>query len=355
MTPIRMYWPIGLTVVLCSGCSASEDSPQANDPAPDGGTDAAQDALVTADVYTTEASADATNPAGDAAILYKTCSFVAACLDDSRIGLYANKCFEDLSIYLTRSADPEKQYGRLIDCAATSTTCSEFVACDRLGATYDCKSPSDSACVGNAFVDCLSSSQIRSVTDCASATGMSCVAGQGCQTATECPVGDGSSSCDGNTLVECEYKAEGSTVMQMRHDCPTGSSCTLVTAYPGMPAIAVCARNTTAVASCAQPYACEGSTLVACGSGLESRIDCAAVDQACTATPYGACVAAATECVPRLSQGQPADAYADNCDGATMKTCMNGRLVSIDCASLGHTGSCGIVTTAAGDNRAICH
>jgi hypothetical protein len=37
-----------------------------------------------------------------------------------------------------------------------------------------------------------------------------------------------------------------------------------------------------------------------------------------------------------------------------MKTCMNGRIVAIDCAKLGKNGTCAVATTAAGDTRAVC-
>jgi hypothetical protein len=353
-------------VVAAFGCEATSD--KGGDGGGGNDTTGGQDVLLdsnpadgldggldTADPLDGVTDSDTTAPGPQAELIYKTCSFVAACLGDSRIGLYANTCFKDLYMYLAMSPDPTKEYDRLVGCAQTATTCAEFVACDQLGVTYDCQSATDSACVGQALVECLSSSEIRRIYDCQSADGMGCVQGKGCTNEVQCPVGPQTSVCDGDTLVNCDSAEEGWEVWEQRYDCPEGSSCIMITPYPQVPAIAGCYRNTTPVESCPVGAACDGDIMKSCGMGVEMTVDCAAFDKTCSTSPQLNCAPRANECVPRLGMGYPEDAYQDNCVGSTLKTCMNGRLIEIDCGTLGATGSCTLAGTLQGDQRGVCN
>jgi hypothetical protein len=353
----------GMLVLGCEAASnkeggdvAGQDSIGGQDLLLDGnqadGVDAGLDTTVPQDGATDD---DTTAPPAQAELIYKTCSFVAACLGDSRISLYAGNCYKDLYMHLSMSPDPKKEYDRLVECAQTATTCADFVACDQLGVTYDCQSPSDGACVGEALVECLSSSEIRRIYDCQSADGMTCVQGKGCTTGTQCPVGPQTSICDGNTLVNCDSAEEGWEVWEKRYDCPEGSTCIMISPYPQMPAFGGCYRNTVTVETCIEAATCNGDTMKSCGMGVEMTVDCAAFDRTCTTTPNLACAPLANQCVPRQSPGYPEDAYQDNCEGSTLKTCMNGRIIEIDCGTLGATGSCALAGTLQGDLRGVCN
>ncbi len=162
----------------------------------------------------------------------------------------------------------------------------------------------------------------------------------------------------GDTIVECVSVTESVVAPQMRYDCPAGTTCLAMPAVvPDGPSAAACSWNMKADASCTPGYACSGNTLSVCYSGLSATVDCAAFDMTCGPGGYDgktpSCLPAG-ECVGRTGPGQPADAYADACDGTTMKTCMNGRIISIDCAKLGKGGTCALAGTLAGDKRAIC-
>lgn len=313
-----------LALALCVACPGGDDDP----------SDA-----TTADVLgdDTVPAGDTATPPGDQGVVEKTCSMVAACLNDSRIGLYADLCWADLFLDTAMAMSPHKEYARLVACAASSTTCQQFVACDRMNVTFACANPNDGGCVGDALVECEATNLIKHVTDCASSAGMSCVAGKGCTTGTTCAAN--SQACDGDTVVRC-YAGEE----EQRFDCPADRTCLAGS----------CVAKGTPAAGCTQGATCDGDTLVNCYQGVLYRTDCAAFDRTCNAAVMG-CEPVASECVGRATGAASGDPVTqDTCEGTSIKTCMNGRFVLIDCAPLGEQGTCALGTTLAGDTRGVC-
>lgn len=76
--------------------------------------------------------------------------------------------------------------------------------------------------------------------------------------------------------------------------------------------------------------ACAGASIVrVCGVGLYAEVDCASADRACVEEgPTARCAPAFTTC-------SPYDGDVDVCDGTSIRTCVNGQRVLLDCADVG--------------------
>jgi hypothetical protein len=236
-----------------------------------------------------------------------------------------------------------------IECGAEARDCMEALTCTSYGhGPAYCMANPGSTCDGSIRVVCNAAGWGYEAEDCA-AVGLECREGMMsvvprqavCTDGTPCDYATFVSACEGSRLVEC-------TSLDVR----TSVDCT------ALPFPATCGTITNADGTTEQGCVpigpdcdfidarCEGTAIVACSAGHEARIDCSAVFEGhCELVDSGSgpeprCVPDATEC----------STYApDACDGGSLRSCVNGRLVSTPCADLGFAG-CG--ADAAGN--AIC-
>lgn len=128
-------------------------------------------------------------------------------------------------------------------------------------------------------------------------------------------------TCDGTVLLDC---SEG--VLE-EYDCrdldcsetPEGADCASFSAD-----------------TCEGPARCDGDVLVACESGVELIRDCATfIDGATCVTEAGggdAFCGFASEC--DVDIGDP----GDTCEGTSVRFCLLGRTVTVDCTEIGFAG-----------------
>ncbi|MDB4971420.1 MAG: uncharacterized protein JWN44_7109 [Myxococcales bacterium] len=167
--------------------------------------------------------------------------------------------------------------------------------------TYDCTTSGQMCVANNGTVDC-------GYGTCAGGTSATCVAADG--------------SPNGNQVQRC------SNGIVQREDCARiDASCN-----PSGIGGAHCRGNGPA---CANPsfnnntLRCDGSVLVSCSDGQESRYDCNRINLNCYNNPNGTgygCFAG-NECDPNN--------YTATCVGLTLKFCNKGKVQTADCGSAG--------------------
>lgn len=268
----------------------------------------------------------------------RVCLMNNVCGFQSSLGLAADLCAarwseERASGLVSSSPEVTARNARMVECARTSSSCDDYVACVRFGAS--CSGAVAGSCQGTIADRCSTpgGDYLPPVFDCA-LLGMSCEdAGEAtCVLPTSAPPCDGpagTSTCDGNTRVHCRPRSGGG-VGALREPCPEGATCQVDGASTVcLPAPASCA---------AESASCVGDVAVWCleraGELLEQRLDCASVARRCAPDARGIarCAPVATDCT-----APPDGTSSARCDGDALEVCLEGRLERMDCRSVGRS------------------
>jgi hypothetical protein len=290
------------------------------------------------------------SPAPSPATIQKSCVFDISC--EAAQGTPGRRDSSGVCVATAQTAFAvglpfQAEATRQIECAASSTTCTDWQRCTSRdhGPSY-CASHRGASCDGNLLIHCGSADGYGQPFDCA-AYGLECRTANGsaaCVDAvrTACDPTQ-PERCDGNRAIACnEGTREVASV-----DCGAvlpGSSCGVVAV--GRRQVASCLPAGPLCQS-GQPR-CDGNTLVLCSNpgGREQRVDCAA-------TFGGTCgvVRDRAQCV--FTGGECSPESDDRCSGDKLEVCVNGRYVATECASLGFR-TCGLRSFGGSLHYAVC-
>jgi hypothetical protein len=223
-------------------------------------------------------------------------------------------------------------------CLSTKQDCAGYYQCQ--GARYatpaECPAGGLSSCdtINNLAIDCFNGA----VTNCTQ-TGGTCQAftdssgnsRADCAVVNPCTVTDGGAQCSGNNYYNCVPSSPGAST-----GVGYGLNCTL--------AIATCTTTTGSGTACyfnggsscndAGSVACNGSTLLVCGTTGQFNYDCSRGGGSCVTDNLGNADCVSPGCSLSTS-------CSESCDGAhTITACVGGAAYTIDCTQYGFT-TCG--------------
>lgn len=246
----------------------------------------------------------------------------------------------------------------ILDCIKAAGDCDAVEACVKASeseAAVCAGAGGNDRCSGNVMVECGNyPDETPDAFDCADA-GLICAQGDydaNCGLATCNPATD-QPYCEGNLLVECD---EGSGVL-VSQDCAhyLGFHCGIDSCQTR--AGGVCGTDPEGGINCVGTgdacdedvftNRCDGSVMVTCNRGKESRVDCkiAHPDLTCRINSNHGAV----ECQPEKSECLMSG--DDSCDAGVVTTCLMGEITKVDCSKYGHTG-CAIAQT---DEKTIAY
>jgi hypothetical protein len=287
--------------------------------------------------------------------IVRTCVFAISCLAENAPIRPVGDCVDQFQTGIGTSAGiffgpSGAQLEHIVECGAVARDCMEGLACASYGhGPPYCSANPGATCDGNIRVVCDSASGWAYESEDCAALGLACHEGMTAAGTMTAVCGDGTPCDEGSFPATCE----GSRVL----DCTTiGIRASLDCATLGIPATCGTITNEdgTTEQGCiavgpACDYSgsrCDGTAIVACSGGREARLDCSAILEghceidSSTTTPYAVCVPDATECTFETP---------DACDGASLRSCVNGRFASTPCGDLGF-GGCG----ADASGNALC-
>jgi hypothetical protein len=217
---------------------------------------------------------------------------------------------------------------RYVQCAGSSSKCSDALSCASRNHGSDwCAAHANGGCDGDLLIHCVGGWGLEQ-SDC-SATGLHCATANGASSCSDGISCDPSveDHCDGNRFVTCDSVSK----LQASYECGAfGGTCQHVTM--GSQSVTGCLP---ASGSCGvDGTTCDGTTMVVCEFGFQSRVECAKFASHCAAAANGqlGCVPDASDC---------GSTTPDSCDGSALRMCVNGKLEATPCSSIGFTG-CGI-------------
>jgi len=326
---MRMRLGFAGVVVCCFGVGAcGSESPPAGGDASTVATDAAS-------------TPDGGAPAGTALdAITRMCMMNNACGYQSVYLREADRCVDNAArtVLMSEQRSPEYRthFRRMVECARTATTCTDYVRCADFGISLS--GMVSARCNGN-VVDQSSSPGVRGprTFDCSAWSGGAC-AGAQCVYPLTTPCAEvGQSRCDGATRVWCRPSSTPGMGTEIREPCPDTMECLGLTTYSSSDVAC-----TPPLRSCAAAAArCDGDVVVICAmdprpgmSGfVEQRQDCARAGLRCATDARGrpSCAPAAMECMAAASGTSGA------CDGSAIRVCVQGRTRRLDCATVGTT------------------
>ena len=260
--------------------------------------------------------------------LLRACAFEVSCLHDPPAATLTN-CISYLTLGLEGLPDlfaPQwletADFRRYIDCANRNQDCTDVLDCVTLGHGSEyCADHPGTTCDGDLLVPCPTATPADAAlftVDCA-ARGMHCEALNGSASCTDgihCDPKAEMPYCDGNRYYQF---CDSTTELRYRFDCArsTIANTTCRGSKGCVPSGPPCSANR-----------CDGDILVSCIVGEEVPLDCSQRASHCVDVGGNpTCVPIATEC----DYGKNVDA----CTDATLTTCLDGRLQSIDCSAIG--------------------
>jgi hypothetical protein len=281
-----------------------------------------------------DTATDARDPSAEA--IARFCDLFAVC---ARPGMATDSpgcaqsiaafAYDDTTVAARQAAD------RFVFGCTGATNCDAFLSCLLGGRSPSyCGAHPGNSCDGDTLVTCSAMGSFA--IDCAG-YGLRCVSSSGgaaCSDGSSCSSAGVGAECQGNRLVMCGSNAsfisgaDCSLFMNGGVCVPSGSS-------------ASCVPSATCSIATSSPQ-CEGTAAVWCVSGHERRVDCASVANGrCAAPDGGAASTLTTWCVPSGAVCDPRTSV-DRCNGNAIESCVQGRWIDVDCASLG-LRTCGAV------------
>jgi hypothetical protein len=230
-----------------------------------------------------------------------------------------------------------------LGCLNAATDCASVAACLTVPASKAsvCNGGTTPRCSGNVLVDCGSTvGALTEGQDC-SAVGLVCVEnaeGATCATAA-CDPNTTKPTCDGNRIVECSQFGGGlvaqgclfaqSTSCSSSGGCEAqiGETCGLVGG------VGTCVGSGPSCDASTFKASCDGTTVVTCAGGQQSRVDCTTLDPGFTCKQMSdgtvTCAGAGTQCT---------DSTPESCADGVVTFCMLGNKATLDCKSYGLSG-----------------
>lgn len=266
----------------------------------------------------------------DPAVLTKAAVVLGSCVPDDR----ANGI---LSSWLTDIVDPASDDGHVRGAAACLAThgggCAAVQSCLGMkveivpGCTEGCAGSVATGCDGDAAfrVDCAKLGQICDRGSCRAASGAACDGGTFVST---CEDYDRPSRCSGGKVALGTRCSDWGAVCL---DAPGGSGKACVGTGAACTATGYSTKNVLLDSG----LGCEGTQLRACVAGGEALIRCEDVATGLTCQSFGGTsffCGKAAECDALSMKGK------DTCDGDSVVVCDAGKIVRVDCKSLGFTG-----------------
>jgi hypothetical protein len=254
--------------------------------------------------------------------IMRACLLATSCAGAGS-SLTPSQCLDQFGLTAYRPSD--LLFAHLLACAGVKT-CSEFRSCwggDFI--TLDTVLFGGS-CEGNSLTMTPTDSTLSPVHfDCGAVGGFcellaSNSTSYGCNVRS-CARGLIAPTCEGTTASGCGGWAEYTSI-----DCArTGRICRIDGVH------AVCDGTAGAACEGSEKVTCSGSVATYCGGSAHTTLDCARTHfrTRCGAggTSWEPCSRAGTECDPIN--------YGGACDGAKVKVCVDGSIVSVDCAAAG--------------------
>ncbi len=272
----------------------------------------------------------------------RTCVLQVSCLGEDAPLRPVGACVDDFQFGIATGAGilfgpSGAQLEHIVSCGAAAGDCTSALECASYGHGPDyCRVNPGRTCDGGIRVVCDAASEWAFESEDCAALGLECREGMTaggsltavCTDGVTCDPADSTNTCEGTRAVRCT-----STGLRTSVDCAAfaiPATCATFTRDDGevvegcVPVGPPCTTTETR---------CDGTLVVGCASGVEARIDCAAINEGhCEMDGSGVrCVPDATEC----TESDP-----DLCEGDDLRSCINGRHASRSCTALGFAG-CG--------------
>lgn len=285
---------------------------------------------------------------GSSGVPMNLCVLASTCTFDDGTHVGVGDTCNSLTLLESMSSAGQGTDARLaranLGCLKKATSCDDIFSC--LKASEDeeavcAEADGDQRCSGDVLVECEDDLDATpDAFDC-KAAGLVCgeLDGDAACGLAACDPDTDAPYCDGDLLVECD----GAGVL-VSQDCGfyLGLSCTLESCQTR--AGGVCGTDPQGVIACVGDgeacdrdtfeNRCDGTVMVTCNRGKESRLDCKALhpDLTCridTDNGMAECQPAKNEC--RIDGD-------DSCQEGVITTCMMGEITEVDCTRHGHTG-----------------